>query len=92
MVFTNSYDEQGIEDGKRRPATAVSDTANATGVEVNVVTGELVMDLVIHDILDPANREILLNPEAKYSSAAVCNHNNGSLAVQNFADTAEANE
>lgn len=92
MIFTNSYDATGAVDGKRRPQTAVNDTAEATGVEVNVVTGDLVMDLVINDFLDPGNREILLSPAAKYSASAVCKHNSGSLAVQNFADTAAANE
>jgi len=90
MIFTNLY-ENGMVIGKRRPKSAIADVATATAVEVTVNTGDLVMDLVINDFLDAANREVLMNPNSKFSSSAVCSHDSGNLVVQNFANTATAN-
>lgn len=51
------------------------------------------MDLVIDNLLEPANRSILLNPLSYYSGVRVCsnNHKTKMISIQNFATTVEPN-
>lgn len=80
--------------GKMRPSTAVGKYAKSVeGVELVTASGKRVIDAVIDNLLDPANRNILLNPLAFYSAVDTCKNNFGKInAIQNFATTIVAND
>lgn len=61
---------------------------------MTLALGDTILDLILQDILDPENRSILLNPQSRFGSVALCDHipTKQWLKVANYATSASAND
>jgi len=91
-LFMNFMSPEGEFLGKARPARAVQEYANATGVELAISVGDRAIDQVIRSLVDADTRSIVLNPFSKFTGIQRCTNVHGlSYSVQNFASSATIN-